>query len=230
MTRLTCLTFLGKEERWRAIPAVHHEAHGEDGDAHGDAHHELDANHTPHEVPISMWLPLVVLAVLSIGGGYVMANNQAFEHWLYPEELSVLGKVSTEPSNIPLAMYSTIAAVGGILLGLAFYVKGLPKDQGFEESKWSKLRLSERNQFGFDHAVTVAAVQGGGDIARGLWHWIDDGLIDKIVEGFGFVSAGIGKGLKIWQTGYIRMYALMMLCGLAGLVGFFTYVIHQGVH
>ena len=231
MTRLTCLTFLGNEERWRSIPAVHHSSSDDhEGEGHADAHHELDENHTPHEVPISMWLPLVILAILSIGGGYLMANNQAFEHWLYPQELEILGKVSTEPSNIPLAMYSTIAAVGGIILGLAFYIKGLPKNQGFDESKWTSLRRAERDQFGFDNAVMVSAVQGGGDIARGLWHWIDDGLIDKIVEGFGFISAAIGKGLKIWQTGYIRMYALMMLFGLVGLVGFFAFVLHQGVH
>jgi len=234
MTRLTCLTFLGKEERWRGIPSDgdHEHAEGDDNEPteSGDVHHGLDKNHTPHEVPISMWLPLVILAVLSIGGGYMMAKGNAFEHWLYPQDLEVLGKVSTEPSNIPLALYSTIAAVGGILLGLAFYLKGLPKNQGFDESKWTELRLAERDQFGFDNAVTVAAVQGGGDIARGLWHWIDDGMIDRIVEGLGGVSGVIGQGLRRFQTGYIRLYALMMLLGLVGLIGFFALVLHQGVH
>jgi NADH-quinone oxidoreductase subunit L len=220
---------MGTEERWRAIPA-HQDEHGSDHDTDHDAHHELDANHTPHEVPVSMWLPLVILAALSIFGGYLMAKGNAFEHWLYPQDLSVLGKVSTEPSNIPLAMYSTIAAVGGILLGLAFYIKGLPKNQGFDESKWSSLRTAERDQFGYDQAVTVAAVQGGGDIARGLWHWIDDGFIDKLVEGSGVVSGGIGQALKSWQTGYIRMYALMMLSGLVGIVIYFTVVLNQVGH
>ena len=70
--------------------------------------------------------------------------------------------------------------------------------------------------------MTVAAVEGGGDIARGLWKWFDVGLIDGIVEGSGKVAVFIGAGLKRWQSGYIRMYALMMLLGLVGLIGFFA--------
>ncbi len=225
MTRLTCLTFLGKEERWRNIPAETH--HGDDD--HADEHHHvLDANHTPKEVSPSMWIPLVVLALLSVGGGFMLANNGVFEHWLYPNDLPVLGKVSTEPSNIPLALYSTIAAVGGILLGLAFYAKGLPKNQDFDESKWSGLRRAERDQFGFDNAMTVATVDGGGDIANGLWQWFDIGLVDGIVLGFAKVSGGIGLILKRCQTGYIRLYALMMLVGFIGFLSYFAYALTQG--
>jgi len=229
MTRLTCLTFLGSEERWRAIPAHTEEHHAEDHAENSDTHHALDENHTPHEVPISMWLPLVVLALLSIGGGYFLANGGAFEHWLYPSGLPVLGEVSTEPTGIPLAMYSMIAALGGIALGLVFYLKGLPKNQGFDESQWLGLRRAERDQFGFDNAVTVAAVDGGGDIARGLWKWVDVALIDGIVEGFGKISGGLGELMRRWQTGYIRLYALMMLLGLVGLIGFFAIVFQRGV-
>ncbi len=228
MTRLMCLTFMGKEDRWRAIPAAHVEVAGDEA-GHDVAHHELDATHTPKEVPFSMWFPLVVLAILSIGGGYVLSNGGAFQHWLYPKDLPILGDVPTESTKIPLAMYSAVAAIGGILFGLLFYWKGLPKNQGFDESKWTDWRRSERDQFGVDNAMVVASVEGGGDIARGLWKWIDVGLVDGIVEGFGSVAAGLGGVLRRWQTGAIRLYALMMLLGLVGVVGFFAYAIQQGV-
>ncbi|MDR3692024.1 MAG: NADH-quinone oxidoreductase subunit L [Fimbriimonas sp.] len=227
MTRLTCLTFLGTEERWRNIPATEHHEHEDDG--HGDDHHHvLDANHTPKEVSPSMWFPLVVLAILSVGGGFVLANNGAFEHWLYPNDLPILGKVSTEPSNIPLAMYSTIAAVGGILVGLAFYIKGLPKNQGMDETKWVLFRRWERDQFGYDNAMMTASVQGGGDIANALWKWFDELIVDGIVEGTGKVSGGIGILIRRWQTGYIRLYALMMLLGFVCFIGYFAFIINQG--
>ena len=225
MTRLTCLTFLGKEERWRSIPEVEHH---DENDLHD--HHALESGHTPKEVSPSMWIPLVVLAVLSIGGGFFLANGGVFEHWLYPNDLPILGKVSSEPSNIPLGLYSAIAAVGGILLGLAFYLKGLPKNQGLDESQWTELRLAERDQFGFDNAIMVASVQGGGDIARALWKWFDEGVVDGIVEGAGKVSGGIGLVLKRWQTGYIRLYALMMLLGFVGFIGYFAFILSQGGH
>ena len=51
-------------------------------------HHDLDKNHTPKEVPISMWLPLAVLAVLSLGAGWWLEQEERFQKWLYPIQLS----------------------------------------------------------------------------------------------------------------------------------------------
>ena len=76
----------------------------------------------------------------------------------------------------------------------------------------------------------VASVQGGGDIARALWKWFDEGVVDGIVEGAGKVSGGIGLVLKRWQTGYIRLYALMMLLGFVGFIGYFAFILSQGGH
>ena len=66
MTRLMAMTFWGKE-RFRDAP--HHE-----DDGHHDHHHV----HEPHESPRSMWMPLVVLAVLATIGGFV-GVGPAFE-------------------------------------------------------------------------------------------------------------------------------------------------------
>ncbi|HEX5965524.1 MAG TPA: NADH-quinone oxidoreductase subunit L [Pyrinomonadaceae bacterium] len=59
MTRLMAMTFWGKE-RFRE-KAEHHEIHGDHG----------HAEHVPHESPRSMWVPLVVLAVLATIGGFI---------------------------------------------------------------------------------------------------------------------------------------------------------------
>src|SRR5688572_26657458 len=66
MTRLMAMTFWGKE-RFREKPE-HHEIHGDHG----------HAEHVPHESPRSMWMPLVVLAVLATFGGLV-GIGPAFE-------------------------------------------------------------------------------------------------------------------------------------------------------
>jgi NADH-quinone oxidoreductase subunit L len=52
---------------------THHNADAahDDEDDHDEEHHELSKDFHPHESPINMWLPLAILAVLSVVGGLV---------------------------------------------------------------------------------------------------------------------------------------------------------------
>ena len=244
MTRLTWLTFFGKEERWRSIPAGVH-PHGQElhataeespalaNDPYGfyypearvqehDEHHELDREHTPREVPASMWVPLVVLAALSAVAGLLL--NGRFEDWLYP----AAGRLTTiphEPHGIPLMPLSIAAALLGLMAGLGFYFKGLPKDQGWDEAKWKGWRRSAREQFGFDSLATTTAIEGGAEVSRGIWKYVDQDLVDGMVNGVGHVAAYTGAALKTLQTGYVRLYALVMLIGGVAFIGYFVYAV-----
>jgi NADH-quinone oxidoreductase subunit L len=219
MTRLMMLTFFNSEERWRKIQAdAHH--HGDEG------HHGLDANHTPHEVPISMTLPLIVLAILSAVGGFFMNQNNAFEKWLYPAGLPILGEVSHEAPN--LMIYATAAAALGLILGVVFYMKALPKDQGADENAWSPLRRAQRDQFGFDQFVTMMGNQGGGDLAGGVADLVDRPIIDGSVGGTAVAARYVGGVLRLLQTGLVRFYALMMLVGAVALVSYFLIAFQSG--
>jgi NADH-quinone oxidoreductase subunit L len=243
MTRLTSLTFFGKEERWRSLPAAAHDGqehlaiaeespaladdrngffHAEPVLAEEPPHHELHAGHEPREVPPSMWIPLVILAVLSVGAGLLL--NGKFEHWLYPDGLPILGEVPHEATGVPLMALSIAAALGGLLVGWFFYGKGLPKDQGFDESKWRPWRRGAREQFGFDYVVTTGAIDGGGDVARAMHTYVDRNLIDGIINGLAGFTTGVGGLLKRLQTGYVRLYALVMLIGLVAFIGYFAIV------
>ncbi len=70
MTRLMVMTFWGQERFGGAHDVGHGSEHDHSPEAdrphHGDAH-----AHTPHESPLSMTIPLIVLAVLSTVGGLV---------------------------------------------------------------------------------------------------------------------------------------------------------------
>src|SRR5262249_7195294 len=74
MTRMMVMTFFGKE---RFGNEAHH-------DHHHDKHHAM-----PHESPPRMTVPLVILAILSIIGGYIgvpaiLGGSNQFEHFLEP--------------------------------------------------------------------------------------------------------------------------------------------------
>jgi NADH-quinone oxidoreductase subunit L len=209
MTRMMFLTFFGNQERWRAIEARDHS---------DDHHHVLDGHHKPHEVPVTMWFPLVVLAILSAGGGWYLNQGDRFQNWLSSSTVGVLGKAELHPHGFPLMQLSIGAAVVGLLAGIITYAKGLPKGEGFDESTWSRFRRGMRDQFGFDRLLVQSSVEGGRQLADGLDTGLDRSLMDGIGAGAGQVTSSLGGIIRMIQTGFVRMYALVMLGGAVALI------------
>lgn len=263
MTRMTWLTFFGNEERWRELaPAhedhghehhedhAHHEAHAHDHgpDTHGffytdeelaaqhethEHHHHLDSEYTPHEVPKSMWIPLAVLAVLSLGGGFMLHNNHTLMHWLGNGELLSKEVIPGHPhhgwfgegNNLMIAGVG--AGVLGILLGWAQYWKGMPNKEK-NLATWAPWRKAAGNQFGYDETVMTATCEGGGHLADRFFYRIFDArIVDGAVNGIGVVFRGLGGLLGKLQTGFVRGYALMMLLGSGALIGYLAWVLNK---
>lgn len=298
MTRMTWLTFFGKEERWKLISVhdhtheehhalegehtpvanisghdtshdapssnahgavlaaaelggahadladEHHHTHDHGSDVHGffytdqqvherehgeheHEHHELDGSHKPHEVPPSMWLPLVILAIPSALAGWYFTQNNMFERWLEPSSGPQMLKGLTEhPEHLPgalsLVAYSAIAAFGGLAIGALIYWKGLPRKEGWDERKWSPFRRAAKEQFAYDRTMLVASVEGGNDLGRAFWKF-DSGIVDGLVNAAAWFAGQLGDGFKRFQTGYARAYALMMLFGAVCVLGWFAY-------
>lgn len=235
MTRMMMLTFFGKEQ-WRNLPeAEHAESHHVEEEGHEDsgdhAHHGLTPDHKPHEVPPSMWIPLVILAVLSAAGGWYLDQNERFEEWLKAATVGPLNSYVNVERGIPmetLEKVSMIAAFIGILVGVIAYVRGLPKREGWDMSKWSPLRLLARNQFGYDDALVSASVDGGAELATLMDQNVDTGLVGGIGVGIGKVTEFFASVIRAIQTGIVRMYALSMLVGVVGLLAYVVYLF-QGV-
>lgn len=221
---------------------AHHEDHGPD--KHGffytdeelaavphehEHHHDLDESHKPHEVPPSMWLPLVVLAALSIGGGWFLNQNHLLEHWLYPPGTQHLN-LEAHPHGIPLLGLSIAAGVLGILIGAIFYYKQLPAKEGWDLAKWSPFRKSAGNQFGYDGSMVAATVDGGRDLGLAMWRGADAKVVDGAVNGAGWLASTLGKGFAVLQNGFVRQYALIMLVGVVGLLGAISYSIAKLPH
>ncbi len=263
MTRLTILTFFGREERWRKLqPAQEHghadHAHGQHhghGEEHGQAHyasahddphgffytdeelaaraepeehhHELDPGHKPKEAPPSMTFPLVVLAVLSVVGGWGLQHWAGLKEFLQYPGVKLLpeGTIQEHLHGIPLLWLSIGAAALGILYGWVVYRRGLPAKEGFDEAAWHPFRRWAGRQFGYDDLVVHTGVQGGDMVAKTLWKGFDAGVIDGIANGLGVLACQIGRGLKAIQTGFVRSYALLMLAGAVALLAYMVAVL-----
>lgn len=259
MTRMTWMTFFGKEERWREMEPAHdheHEDHGHHAhraahdhgpDTHGffyneeevekrladaqEHHHHLDRDHTPKEVPPSMWITLVALAIPSIVAGYFLEKNHLLKHWLQPGALQVVGEPRLHPEAIDVVQVSAIAAFGGVLLALGYYVfknkSRLPLSEGWDMSKWSWFLRSSNKQFGYDEFMVRATTEGGGILAEGVWKRFDVGVIDFLVNAVGVAAQKVGAVFRTIQTGYARTYALVMLIGTALVLAAFVQKANQ---
>ncbi len=226
MTRLMVLTFWGKE-RFKV-------AHG---DEHGHAKTDSHAIH-PHESPAVMWVPLVVLAVLSLVGGYVgisaaWGGSNHIEHFLAPVLAKAApvaeaahGAVTATTAHVTEEAHhdvtteriftgiSVVLAIAGIFLGWQmFTAKPLRKMPRLLENKYY---VDE-----FYDAAIVAPIQG---VSRNfLWRILDVQIIDGAINGIARLFGETGSAMRFLQTGFARSYAAIMLVGAIVLILYFTF-------
>jgi NADH-quinone oxidoreductase subunit L len=169
----------------------------------------------PHESPATMWAPLAVLAVLSLGGGY----------WNVPHFLDPVFPAAHEEHNLVLVAISVAAGLGGIAFAWFVYVArpGLPASiaaslGGLYRLVYDKYRIDELYA-----AVIVSPLVNGSRSL--LWRLGDVWLIDGMVNGAGSVARSVGGALRHLQSGNIRHYAAWVVTGsvlaifAAGLMG-----------
>jgi NADH-quinone oxidoreductase subunit L len=166
------------------------------GEYRGKAH--------PHESPLVMIGPLVVLAALSLAGGKLFN---------VPEFLSPLFPLAKEADDIGPMLVSVAFGLGGIALAALFYVfkPGLPDRiaatfSGLYKLIYNKYFVDEV----YDAVVVNPIVSGSREV---LWKGVDVAVIDGAVNGVGNRARGIGSVLKRLQSGNIRSYAAWVLLG-----------------
>jgi NADH-quinone oxidoreductase subunit L len=174
--------------------------HGATGHGHG---HDDHGHGEPHESPAVMWIPLAILAMLSLGGGFI--NVPHFLEPLFPLQ-------EGEPARW-LEYVATAAGLGGIALAYLFYVvsPGLPDSlantfRGVHTLIYNKYFVDE-----FYDSTVVEPVVGGS--RQLLWRLSDVRLIDGLANGIGTTARGIGGILRRAQSGYIRSYAAWVIAG-----------------
>jgi len=169
------------------------------GEYRGHAH--------PHEAPRVMTVPLVILALLSLFGGYLSV----------PTWLEKFFPTLEAPEDFALVAISVIA--GGLGIGLAFLMYRNP---GLADSLARNLGVIYRtvcNKYYVDEiydALIVKPIVKGSRLV--LWRGVDAGLIDGTVNGVGSQAQGLGGWLKLFQSGNIRSYATWVVFGSVILV------------
>ena len=181
-----------------------------------------------HESPWIMLVPLIVLGVLSIVGGWVGIPHfissvlpghppHILEHWLQP----VLKDVSLNHLSIiwewTLMCISLFVVV--FCVGCAYYV--YVRQPGLSTrvaQRFQPLYNLVYNKYKVDEFYMGKIVQPLVDISRGLWFYIDMNWIDRGTYLLSDFIKNCGRGLRSLQNGSIQWYAMYVVFGLIALM------------
>lgn len=194
MTRLMMMTFFGKK-RWA-----------------DDVH--------PHESPLVMTVPLIILGVMSLIAGLLL--NGWIQGWLEHS-------TGQHPHETPLVQFTPIGLLAlavvavGVFLGWWLFKGEIARD---EPATKNPLVLVGRNDLYGDAINEHAVIQPTLGLARGL-AWFDKSAVDGVAMGSGTVATGLGQWLRKAENGYVRTYGLVLTAGVA-LLGVVAILGHLG--
>jgi len=177
-----------------------------------------------HESPRSMTLPLVVLALATVGVGMFLEWTGGLREFLgrSPAVASLAAPAHAAEAgagHFAVAVWSTGAAAAGIALAWLLYL-GIPGSRPAFVRLMQALGLYglSAEKFYFDRLYRATVVRPLEGIAR-LMAWLDRWLIDGLVDLVGHAARGFGAALRPLQSGLIPFYALAMVVGLLLLLG-----------
>ncbi|QNI35721.1 NADH-quinone oxidoreductase subunit L [Edaphobacter albus] len=210
MFRLWFKTFFGKER----FEEHHRDAH------HGDHGHA----HGVHESPLVMTLPLMVLALLSIIGGWVgvpaaLGGHDEIGEFLAPVFSGVqVTEVVSHSTELGLAAVSVLVALLGLFIAYVLYCKKPGTAASYAQKFPALYRLVE-NKFYVDEiyqALIVTPLLVFSRLILGTL--VDGGLVNGSGYAAGASALGLGALVRRVQSGNIRSYAGWLALGAAAVI------------
>ena len=209
--RLMFLTFWGKP-RW---DQSHHITHG-----HPATSEDGTAGYHPHESPMSMLVPLGVLALGAVFAGFVFHHNfvdaeHGVEFW--KGSLSFDTHLMHAMHEVPPIVKLSATIVMLLGLGVAYwaYIRDTSLPKRFVDNTGGLYKFL-LNKWYFDELYSVLIVKPAFALGRLFWKGGDEGMIDRF--GPNGLAATVAQGSQLavkLQSGYLYTYALVMLIGLS---------------
>jgi len=212
MFRLIYLTFYGKERM--------------DGDTRSHI----------HESPRTMTTPLIVLAVLSLVGGYVgmphiFGVTNYFEEWLRPvmsgpaheTARHALASAGKSAASEWILMAASVALVlFSIYLAFYFYRKNIGASTKLAE-KLSGLKTILANKYYVDEFYGAVVVRPTIYFSLFLWKIVDVIIIDGALNGMATLWRDVSDTLRYSQSGQLRSYATSFAIGVVILIAWIVF-------
>ena len=166
---------------------------------HGHGEHHA----APHEAPVSMTIPLIVLTLITCVAGFipfgefVSSNGQAYHIHL----------------DMTVAITSICVAVAAIAIATYMYKDGRRTDsveKGLGKAAYNRFYIDEVYQF-ITHKIIFNCIST--PIA-----WFDKHVVDEFMNGMARVTQSVSCRIRGLQSGNIQQYTLVFLAGALVLV------------
>jgi NADH:ubiquinone oxidoreductase subunit 5 (subunit L)/multisubunit Na+/H+ antiporter MnhA subunit len=226
MSRLFFMTFTG--EYRGSLEKGHGDHAGDHGspDPHGGHHgghdphaagHKTDppgAGHGGiHESPAVMLIPLFLLAIGAVLGGYIPVPHIV-------EPAIRVAEAEGHVGWLPVA--AGLVAFAGFWIAYLFYAGPMRETPAKIVSKYAGIKDLLEAKWGFDDAYDSFVRNGTNGVVdtseRVLWKKVDAGWIDGVVNGIGQMMNDFAQGGRILQSGLVRGSALSILAGALALL------------
>jgi NADH-quinone oxidoreductase subunit L len=193
--------------------------------------HAKAKDHIP-ESPLTITIPLMVLGVLAVIGGYVgvpaiLGGANHIHHYFEPVfghaiELNKIAAHGSHATEYGLMAVSVGIAIFGIFLAWVMYIKN-PELPGRFVANFNGLWRTIYNKWYIDELYDAVFVNNCKRIGTFLWKGFDVRIVDGVVNGLGWAARGIGSGLRFTQSGFLHNYAVAMVVGVVVIVGYYIF-------
>ena len=227
--RLIFLTFFG-EPRWAASENIQHALHGEHDrpdEEHGDSAHDARmpragaGGYHPHESPLSMLIPIGLLALGAVLAGQVWHGifvdaERAPEFWRQSVAFSQHLAHAAHEAPLWVKLTPTIVMLIGLWIAWHNYIR-VPGAAGRFVATFPAIYRFVSNKWYFDELYDFLFVRPALWLGRLFWKGGDVGIIDRFGPHGAAYAVGVGnRWTARLQSGYLYSYALVMLLGLIG--------------
>ncbi len=210
---------------------------------HGDFRGTPEQAHHLHESPPSMTVPLIILAALSVVGGWIgiphlighALNHHSpvpnlFETFLEPvfehseHIVSTKGMIHHYPAWLEWSLMGLSVAVALVGIAMAFhiYIRRFHELPARLAKQYAIHYQLVYNKYYVDEIYYYMFVLPIYYLSVFLWKVVDVLCIDKIgVNGPGWLVKRVSAGTSLIHDGYMQTYGAYMLLGLVAILAFF---------
>jgi NADH-quinone oxidoreductase subunit L len=193
-----------------------------------------------HESPMVIVIPLIVLALLSIVGGYIGVPKligdffggipNYLEHYLEPvfANANAYMQANTHAEHHSHAVewglmgFSVLVALIGISIAAMLYLVNPELPKKFT-SAFPALHRAVYNKWYIDELYDFLIVNPCKSLGNFLWKGFDVLVVDGLVNGVAHLVMAFGGVARYMQTGQIYNYAWTMAFGVVVIVGYYLF-------
>ena len=199
-----------------------------------------------HEAPNVMTVPLVVLAALSLFGGWInvpealqasfaglfgaLPMSEWLHQWLEPVTHAAAGiqvagfgeAAHVTPAGggeVAWALISTLAAAVMVAVAVRFTATRRYVPAARDPGPRGGLRRAVYNKWYFDEVYDAVVVRPVVGVSRWCWKAVDTVVIDGFVNFTGNFARLAGWATSLFQTGQVNMYAFVLALGVLVVLG-----------